>query len=658
MAVALVRQPIRRKQIALWATRAALLAPVLTLAPSWILIPIPAKAIPPIVEDNNPAVKPTDSASALRPALPVRPPSPQPSRPAAGLTGVTEPRSVAVAPPVAPSEREVSVAVVPPVSPPVLPIGVGATRAKPESTPSTIAPTRSLWDTFSPTAVALGMFLAASGIFVGRWLIGHLVVLHIVHGARHATGQVARLFATQAADFAEPPRLLISERITVPVCFGLSRPTVLLPTSLVESAGETTLRWVIAHELAHLRNGDVWAAFWFGLAQSLYFALPWFWWLKRRVALCQEYVADAAAAAVTGRAEDYADCRLNPPRAAAPTRRPLAATGVLGRPSDLYRRISTLLEERGSMKRRTTLAERLLTATVLLGVGIGLAGIGLYRPAAAQESPEKKDSPKKDEKGDEPKKPAGFDQEDLTKQIQKMQEMMQKRLAEQQKMIEEMQKRMQERGFGGPIDHNQRIQQIQEEARKRMEETRKRIEEAQKRGGIGRFQMLPGFQQANPFGGFGGFGGLNQNHARLGAVIEKPSPAMVDQLDLPKDQGVVIGDVTPDSAAAKAGLKPHDVLLELGGKAVSNGPTEFRKQLNEIKANTPVDAVVLRKGKKESVKGINLPEAKPDQPGFPGFGGGIEIGPGIELNVKPIPVPPVPVPDLKELAAPFAPGAK
>jgi hypothetical protein len=43
---------------------------------------------------------------------------------------------------------------------------------------------------------------------------------------------------------------------------------------------------------------------------------------------------------------------------------------------------------------------------------------------------------------------------------------------------------------------------------------------------------------------------------------------------------------------------------------------DFLKQLEEIKANTPVDAVVMRKGKKETVKGISLPEAK-DVPAAP-----------------------------------------
>src|SRR5207244_260105 len=105
---------------------------------------------------------------------------------------------------------------------------------------------------------------------------------------RNGGGRAAQIFAAQAADFSEPPRLLVSDRLVVPVCFGLWRPTVLLPAALAENADDDTLRWVIAHELAHLRNGDAWTAIWFGVAQALYFPLPWFWWVKRRIALCQE----------------------------------------------------------------------------------------------------------------------------------------------------------------------------------------------------------------------------------------------------------------------------------------------------------------------------------------------------------------------------------
>src|SRR5437660_287970 len=64
----------------------------------------------------------------------------------------------------------------------------------------------------------------------------------------------------------------------------------------------------------------------------------------------------------------------------------------------------------------------------------------------------------------------------------------------------------------------------------------------------------------------------------------------------------------PDLPAAKAGLKTHDILLELGGKAVPSEVGDFMKALNEFKTGDKVDAIVLRKGKKETVKGVTLPE--------------------------------------------------
>src|SRR5205823_433222 len=62
--------------------------------------------------------------------------------------------------------------------------------------------------------------------------------------------------------------------------------------------------------------------------------------------------------------------------------------------------------------------------------------------------------------------------------------------------------------------------------------------------------------------------------------------------------------------AAKAGLKANDVLLELAGKPVPSDPGAFAKWVHAIKADEEVSAVVLRKGHKEKITGINLPEAK------------------------------------------------
>jgi len=104
------------------------------------------------------------------------------------------------------------------------------------------------------------------------------------------------------------------------------------------------------------------------------------------------------------------------------------------------------------------------------------------------------------------------------------------------------------------------------------------------------------------------------SESRLGVLLKEPSTTLVDQLDLPKGQGIVIEEVSFDSAAAKAGLKSNDILLELNGKNVSNNVADVVKMIHEIKANTPVDAVVLRKGTRETIKGISLPEAQAERP--------------------------------------------
>src|SRR5262249_31625418 len=123
---------------------------------------------------------------------------------------------------------------------------------------------------------------------------------------------------------------------------------------------------------------------------------------------------------------------------------------------------------------------------------------------------------------------------------------------------------------------------------------------------IRRMEMRP-FMRAHDGFVFGG-----AHDARLGIQVSPPSPALQEQLDLPKGQGLVVDNVIPDSPAAKAGFKANDILVEVNGKSVSNDPGQLVKMLEDIKANTPVDLLVIRKGKKEPIKGVSLRE-KPEE---------------------------------------------
>jgi membrane-associated protease RseP (regulator of RpoE activity) len=180
-------------------------------------------------------------------------------------------------------------------------------------------------------------------------------------------------------------------------------------------------------------------------------------------------------------------------------------------------------------------------------------------------------------------------------------------------------------------DIDREIQQMQDMMRRYMEQMQAQLRAGGLQGGV--FMGPPG--ALRPLGTTGG--------GRLGVRVEKPSDVLAAQLELPNGQGLVCIDVPAESPAGKAGIKPNDILLEVGGKAVSSDRDEFVKALREVKPDQPVDVVVLRKGKKETLKGVKLPEARevPDLPGLRDFPGPLAIPapvlPGVDTPALPVP---------------------
>jgi Do/DeqQ family serine protease len=82
----------------------------------------------------------------------------------------------------------------------------------------------------------------------------------------------------------------------------------------------------------------------------------------------------------------------------------------------------------------------------------------------------------------------------------------------------------------------------------------------------------------------------------LGLVVESVGPELAEQLKLPVAHGVVVTEVDPDSPAAKAGLQPGDVVLEINREPVDDLVT-FRKLVGRARSGEGMRLYVHRLSK-------------------------------------------------------------
>ena len=131
------------------------------------------------------------------------------------------------------------------------------------------------------------------------------------------------------------------------------------------------------------------------------FYQPLFWWLRRQLRLCQDYLADARAAGV-GSAEDYAAFLV----CLARVRRfgPIVpALGIGDRRSNLYRRIIMLVQNHEPLERHCQAVWSLVVASAATLVIVAASGLRV-----SAEVPPKAESPaKKVEAAKDVAKPPG-----------------------------------------------------------------------------------------------------------------------------------------------------------------------------------------------------------------------------------------------------------
>jgi serine protease Do len=93
------------------------------------------------------------------------------------------------------------------------------------------------------------------------------------------------------------------------------------------------------------------------------------------------------------------------------------------------------------------------------------------------------------------------------------------------------------------------------------------------------------------------------HRGEIGVVAQSITPDLAAGLDLKQDSGVILGDVTPDGPADKAGLKAGDIVVSLNGRRL-NGVREFETSLYRVPLNQTVTIEALRGTEKIPAKVI------------------------------------------------------
>jgi beta-lactamase regulating signal transducer with metallopeptidase domain len=138
--------------------------------------------------------------------------------------------------------------------------------------------------------------------------------------------------------------VLVSDQLEVPTAIGFRKPAVILPAWMVESTPAEELKYILLHELAHLRRRDDWTNLAQKILKALLFFLPSVWWIERRLSLDREMACDDAVLVQSGTPAGYAECLAHVAERSFVRRQIALAQAAVGRVRQLTARVTRILD--------------------------------------------------------------------------------------------------------------------------------------------------------------------------------------------------------------------------------------------------------------------------------------------------------------------------
>jgi carboxyl-terminal processing protease len=164
-------------------------------------------------------------------------------------------------------------------------------------------------------------------------------------------------------------RLLVSRSRSMPMTWGILRPTILLPVH-ANRWTQSRLRVVLMHELAHFQRRDCLTQLLSQIARAIYWYNPLVWLAERQLRVLQERACDDLVLNCGFNAADYAQHVLAISAGYRSPKRSLGLASAMARASKLETRLLLILNP--SQNRQSLPVRRIGIAAVMTIAALGL----------------------------------------------------------------------------------------------------------------------------------------------------------------------------------------------------------------------------------------------------------------------------------------------
>jgi beta-lactamase regulating signal transducer with metallopeptidase domain len=245
-------------------------------------------------------------------------------------------------------------------------------------------------------AEAVAAVLSAHGVtaLLIAWALGSMLVFvasllriarfdRLLRRSSTTASAEVRSVATDVArqmGLKSVPTIYMSSAGLSPLTWWTGRGVrVVIPAALSDQMGTTQLRWVLAHELAHVKRRDHFVRWLEWLACVSFWWNPVVWWARRNLRLDEEVSCDALVLDRLGaEPRSYAKALLNVVEfLAGQTTHPPAAASAIDAGGSLERRFIAIISD-GRMTKapRWLVAGLMSTALLLMTLGLAYASDG------------------------------------------------------------------------------------------------------------------------------------------------------------------------------------------------------------------------------------------------------------------------------------------